>query len=324
MTKEGNKMGAQRYIFTRLVCIFLIGSSSALAFSGFGFGTATDPYVITNVDQLQEMKNDPNAAYILGNDIDASGTKYWNDETGFKPVSTFRGSLDGQGHVISNLYINRINKEHQGLFGYLVRATIQNLIFVNADISFSRHGGILAANANQSVIRQCWATGKITVQNGRGGGLIGNVREGSWVDQCFADVEVTAAPGSGQVGGLIGYLRGRGYTPIAKLTNSFSYGTVIGGSIKLGNLVGDADGSFIDKCYSCGSEKALIGFNYRGPKITNCYWDNEVGASSSPYGGVPATTEQMTHRSTYVGWDFEEIWSIDEGESYPYFRKWKD
>jgi hypothetical protein len=38
-------------------------------FSGTGSGTESDPYIITNVDQFQEMNDDLTAWYALGNDI---------------------------------------------------------------------------------------------------------------------------------------------------------------------------------------------------------------------------------------------------------------
>jgi len=327
-------METQKHFYTLLIWTVLITTGPAVAFSGSGFGTEANPYVITTINQLQEMRNDPNACYILGNDIDATETKYWNDEEGFEPIGTlskesataFTGSFDGKGYAISNLYINRINKDQQALFGVLIGAEVKNVNLTDADVTGNYNVGTLAAQALfESHILFCAATGKVTLKPGTGssksGGLIASVTTGSHIDMCFSDVDVNADTRK-QVGGLIGYLRGRGYTPIAKLTNSFSYATVTGNGSKVANLVGDADGSHVDKCYSNGKGKALIGFNYRSPVITNCYWDKEVGAASSHYGGEPMTTELMTHKSTFVDWDFEEIWYIDEGVSYPYFKYW--
>ncbi|MBA7656028.1 hypothetical protein ES703_63941 [subsurface metagenome] len=59
---------------------FLVIVSVAEAFSGTGSGTAQDPYIITNVDQLQEMKDDLSAWYELGNDIDATATSGTDNE----------------------------------------------------------------------------------------------------------------------------------------------------------------------------------------------------------------------------------------------------
>ena len=119
---------------------------------------------------------------------------------------------------------------------------------------------------------------------------------------------------------MIGYLRGRDTSPVTLLTNSYSYGTVAGSGSKQGNLLGDADASRVDKCYSCGNGKALIGYNYARPVITNCYWDKDTGTSSSSCGGSPKTTVQMMQEATFAGWDFVEIWDIVENETYPFLR----
>ena len=315
----------------------LIGAGSAIAFSGSGFGTEQNPYVITDVYQLQEMQDDLDAYYVLGNDINASDTVSWNDGTGFEPVgptSPFTGTLDGNGYLIDGLYINRIENNRQGLFGLLWGAAVKNVILTNANVTGDNYIGTLAGQAvYESLITRCWATGSVALKPGSGdsksGGLIGIASTGSRIDQCASGVNVNAGRRR-QVGGLVGYLQGRGkrlveglsdsYSPVAVLTNSYSHGTVTGSGSKQGNLLGDADASRVDKCYSCGKGKALIGFNFKSPVITNCYWDKDTGASSSSYGGTGKTTAQMTQQATFVDWDFDEIWAIDEEQSYPYFN----
>jgi len=321
------------------IMVVLIGAGVAQAFSGSGFGTEIYPYIITNAYQLQEMQDGLEAHYVLGNDIDASGTVNWNDGEGFEPVgatSPFKGTLDGKGYLIDGLYINRIDSNKQGLFAVLWGAVVKNVVLTNAEVTGDYNVGTLAAVVfYESVITHCCATGSVVLKSGSGdsksGGLIGSVSTGSRIDQCFSGVNVKAGSRR-QVGGLVGYLRGRGdnnppveglsdsYSPVAVLTNSYSYGTVTGNGWKQGNLLGDADGSYVDKCYSCGKGKALIGFNFASPVITNCYWDKDEGGSSSSRGGTGKTTDQMTQQATFVDWDFDEIWAIDEEQSYPYFN----
>ncbi|MHC4643704.1 MAG: hypothetical protein ACYS32_18840, partial [Planctomycetota bacterium] len=108
---------------------------SVWAFSGSGSGTQEYPYVITTVQQLQEMQDELDAYYVLGNDIDASETVNWDGGAGFVPVGTwtgdsndaFRGTFDGMGHSIQSLYINRIDGGYQGLFGCLCGGTVQDV-----------------------------------------------------------------------------------------------------------------------------------------------------------------------------------------------------
>ena len=86
-----------------LICILFIGTGAA-AYSGSGSGTASDPYIITTPAQLQSMKDGLTSHYQLGNDIDMTT---WLQSNTWTPIggssSAFSGSLDGNGHTISNL-----------------------------------------------------------------------------------------------------------------------------------------------------------------------------------------------------------------------------
>lgn len=46
-----------------------------------GQGTLNDPYLITRVVQLQAIQEDPDGVYTIGEDIDASQTRGWNEVT---------------------------------------------------------------------------------------------------------------------------------------------------------------------------------------------------------------------------------------------------
>lgn len=59
-------------------------------------------------------------------------------------------------------------------------------------------------------------------------------------------------------------------------------------------------------------------------KCTNCYYDSELTPKSSIYEGVTGcTTEQMKNQSTYEGWDFDNVWYMDESTGYPKLRVFK-
>ena len=138
---------------------------SAWAFSGSGSGTMPDPYIITDVYQLQEMQNDLAASYVLGNDIDASGTVSWNGGEGFEPIgqgaNPFIGTFYGQGHTITGLFINRSSNIHVGLFGFTdSSAVIQNGGLSDADVTGSVETGTLVGYNNGSIISCCWASGR--------------------------------------------------------------------------------------------------------------------------------------------------------------------
>ena len=84
-------------------------------------------YYISTLAELQAISSNLDAECVLLNDIDASSTKTWNpdgdDYLGFIPIGTysfpFKGSFDGRGYTISNLYSrSKTPGGFSGLFGY--------------------------------------------------------------------------------------------------------------------------------------------------------------------------------------------------------------
>ena len=146
-----------------LILLFLI-AAPASGFSGSGAGTLADPYQITDATQLQEMQDNLVAHYVLMNDIDCSDTVTWNDEAGFEPVgnssTTFTGTLDGQGHIITGLYINRLGENYVGLFGN-IGAEIKNVGLIDVNINGYRLVGGLVGSNQYGTILNSYATGDV-------------------------------------------------------------------------------------------------------------------------------------------------------------------
>ncbi|RLA76679.1 MAG: hypothetical protein DRG33_07645, partial [Deltaproteobacteria bacterium] len=193
-------------------------------FSGSGSGTPEDPYVITNVQQLQEMKYDLDAYYVLGNDIDASETVDWNGGAGFEPVGSeirpefesllwlfpshkptrifksFDGTLDGRDHKILHLHINN-NSDRAGLFSVLT-GTVKDLVLEDVSVSAgsgTEKTGALAGLAN-ATIEDVHVTGTVTGYN-QVGGLVGH-QEGGLIADSSSNANVVA--NNWCAGGLVG------------------------------------------------------------------------------------------------------------------------
>lgn len=119
----------------------LIFIPNAQAFTGEGLGTAAEPYQITTANQLNEIRHDLGKYYILMNDIDLGVIPY---DVGWIPIDNFSGTLDGQGHTISNLYITSNEGEsYRGFFGVLNtgRPTIKNCNLLGVDITAKKMRG---------------------------------------------------------------------------------------------------------------------------------------------------------------------------------------
>jgi hypothetical protein len=82
--------------------------------------------LITTAVELNEIRENPTAHYKLMNNIDLTDwiTAYSPAE-GWEPINGFKGSLDGNGFVISGFWIERPKTENIGLFGSLSGGTIK-------------------------------------------------------------------------------------------------------------------------------------------------------------------------------------------------------
>jgi hypothetical protein len=290
--------------------IFIPKIEAQNRFSGSGSGTPEDPYVITNVKQLQEMKYDLKAHYVLDNDIDASETKNWNNGQGFEPIgdkdNPFTGSFDGRGHKIYNLYINT-TRGYVGLFGVVGKeGIIKNVGLENVEISskggdvgglIGWNSGIVSNSYSIGSVNGDWHVGGLvgynvgTISNSYStravkgniliGGLVGSNDRGGIVSNSYSTGSVD---GTWRVGGLIGHNAG-------EVLNSYSIASVGGKQDEIGGLIGVNSGK-VSNSYSTGSVNGLssigglIGYNTKEGTVSNCFSTSSVSGKYVKIGGL--------------------------------------
>ena len=124
------------------------------------------PVVIRTRADLEGIATNRVGAYALGADIDLAGEPWkplFRDES-----APFAGTLDGNGHAISNLTVD-IGGSCAGLFGRVgPDATITNLTLANPNAKGYGSVGALAGEANGATIAGCSVVGG-TVVAGTGG-----------------------------------------------------------------------------------------------------------------------------------------------------------
>lgn len=347
-------------------------------------GTCEFPYIITDVTGLQNMKNNLNTCYALGNDIDASAKA---SGAGFAPIGTymnaFKGTLDGKGFAITGLTINRPFDDSIGLFAHVMGAKIKNIEFVNAKIKGNKNKGVLVGEAHSNTIIENVLVGGIIigadpsgiVGTGDGsGGLVGVLDSGSIIRDSHSTVDINAtlslgglvgvvenatilrssATGnvslntdsiySSHAGGLVGEadkssieqsfatgdvsgrtnggLVGR-ISNATTVLNSYASGFVVESDFRFpfgGGLVGDAFNSTISNSYATGQSSSLVSFP-QNTNIINSHYDTFTSNNFSlDTDSIMETTAEMKRKTTYQGWDFESVWSINEGIGYPKLR----
>jgi filamentous hemagglutinin family protein len=259
---------------------------------------------ITSVHQLQLMAMDTAASYTLARSMNAAATGNGSDvwgSSGFVPIGNsstpFSGTFDGLEHTISNVTINQPTADDVGLIGYAdSRAVVRNLGLIGGAVSGSQHVGALVGFDAGSVSNS-YATGRVSGDRFVGG-LVGE-NEGS-VSNSYARNSVT---GSSDVGGLVGW------NDTGSVSDSYAAGSVSGAS----NVGG------------------LVGSNTNGGTVSNSFWDVTTSGQAASAGGTGMTTPQMQAQANFTsatpangnvnpGWDFNAIWIMYDGHSYPVLR----
>lgn len=268
-------------------------------FSGVA-GAQSAPIEVATLADLDNIRNDTSGYYQLVADIDASGVNW-------TPIPPFTGVVDGDGHAISNLFINLPTTNNVGLFALVAgTAQIENLKITNPNITGQAHvGGMAGAIRQNATVVNCAVEGGHIVSTNAGaftsyvGGFSGSINSfqgtGVTVTECYSTANVT---GNTLTGGFVGGITNANNI----LTHCYTTGAITTpASSNVGGFTANAHGSTV---------------------ATGCYWDiNTSGMTTSPI-GEGKTTAQMKQQATYVGWDFDTVWDINPNINggYPFLR----
>ncbi len=246
-----------------------------------GSGTEEDPYVIYTTQGLDKLANDVNSGnlysgeyFALGADIAYDKTALTldlDDEEGldsnFPGIGSFInadiqnpfvGSLDGRGHTISGIVINRPSNKSVGLFSLAVGKYIKNLTLANSNITGNNSVGAIVGEGSPSAnIENCHVTNDVTVI-------------GSW-----------------NVGGIVGkYAILQGCTSAA----------TVNGTVYVGGILGDSNASTVRDCLYLGNSVTANSNRYVGAIVGSgdnttlennyhtCYGLRAVGSNDSDTG----------------------------------------
>jgi len=318
---------------TKLFFLVLLISVGLYAEAPFeGSGTELDPYRIGTVEELEAFRDAvsgssnnvygaANVHYLLTSDIDLSSIESW------APIGisgrTFKGVFNGGGHIINNLTITG-SGNNLGLFGYTAGTTvISDLAILNIDISAnSNAGGVVGVNLGK--IENCYTTGRITgtSTNGMFGGIAGRslmMPAGApFITNTYSSVSIT---GVSYLGGIIGSEGGGRITNVVSVADSI-VSTAAEGVIG-GDQVGRISGYNNPGTPAQGPIPAAPGtavenlYSYDGLSV-----DRKAIATTIADGTDATLTELQTEEfyKTTLSWDFDNLWTIWEGNSFPYFQ----
>ena len=145
----------------------------------------------------------------LTRNIDLDGHKW-------TPIRTFDGTFEGQGHTVSNMYVEEKDAV-SGFFGYLSGgALVKDLTVADAEVVVPPtngyfYQGVFAGWANNASVINCGTSGSLTVDASGSdvpsvGGFIGSCKGNTSLRNCwsFVDVKATSTEEPVMLGGMVG------------------------------------------------------------------------------------------------------------------------
>ncbi len=285
-----------------------------LEFAG-GSGVEGDPYLVANAEQLNTVRQYLSAHFQQVADISLDG---YGSPSGWDPIGAmnyeFQGTYDGDGFQVSNLTIDVTtlsgsDRYDLGLFGWVGNdGVITNVHLEAVSITGDSTAGGLAAD-NKGTITNCTVAGEITVLYNGAGGLVGSNDATGHIENCHANVDVTAGNPDTEdyhVGGLVGVNWG------GSILGCSASGDICG-TKKIGGLVGrNSNGGIISGCHATGTVTGasfeggydqhvggLVGSNNDGSVIDSHATGMVSGAQS--VGGLVGTNGSTDMHESGVG-----------------------
>lgn len=296
------KMKNNVLLFAIVLFFGFLGTNINAQFAG-GDGSQSNPWQITTIAELDSVRNHLDGNFVLMNDLIFSagdfekGGNYYNDSTGWNPLSTsdnvFKGQLNGKGHTIQNLYINLPDSNYVGLFGRIDSTRIDSLGLINVNITGKDIVGSITGRLNYSTMYSCYCSGTIS-GNKYVGGLVGYIYNYSTVSISYNSANVS---GTGEItGGIVGYSNNH-----STVSNCYNAGKISGIS-KVGGLIGETYTATTKNSFNLGEISAnlyiggLVGRNYYYSNITSCYNTGHISGGSYAGGltGIHDRSGQIT------------------------------
>lgn len=284
-----------------------------------GSGTQSDPYEISNWEELNEVRNNFDSYHELVSDIDKSSLGYSslasptaNSEKGWEPIGDFavwsnNVKLYGNGHTVSDYYINRPTESSVGLIGWKDVVEISNINIRNATIEGSdRNTGLFIGADYGGVIENVSVEGEIKNS--------GDFYTGGFIGYALGNynnvyVNVNISNSSAFTGAIAGFQD-------TTNTNVYGFGSIeAGSSNKIGGLYGETQGS-VTNAYSTvsvtssGSDVGGFVGNNNGGSGTDVYWDTNQSGQSTDEIATGLTTSEMIGNAaeTNMAFDFTNVW----------------
>lgn len=298
------------------------------AYAG-GDGSKENPYLVATATQFNRIRLNPDKHYRQTADIDLADV-IKSQGGSWIPILNFSGSYDGGMHRIMNLEIedvtnsdpNEYFNRSAALFTTAHNAEFHNIRLhigergINANEDYWGSSGICAAgicaDGHNIKVSRCSVEGGIISNDRNNAYGVAEAWDGSIVSECYTNVTLSGSSLYGiancrvencyVAGNIDAYESGDRF----RFASSIAFGNIAKNCYIIGKYTGEYMGYD-----TLTGEYTLLQFGtfaFRESDATSCY------------SLVETSEADMKRRATYVGWDFDNVWTIDEGVSYPRLR----
>lgn len=207
--------------------------------------------------------------------------------------TTFKGTFNGEGYTISNLYISGSwSYSYWGLFGYISSpAILENIVLSGASVSsYNTVSGLVGytqgtSSSSTVEILNCSVSGTITNNSWNPcGGLVGDADSYTTIQNCSFSGSVS---GDSQTGGLVGLINST-----LSFSNNYSTGSVTGNQYTGGFAGTVSAAATFQGCYSTASVTPVgdyaggfVGYLSGNAPVYNCFATGTLSSSSNNSGG---------------------------------------
>jgi len=217
-----------------------------------------------------------------------------------------------------------------GIAGGINYTTITNCHFssdgTTGIVSTGNNAGGIAGYVNTNcTITRCSAAGTVSGNGTCNGGVAGYLNNKCGISNCYATVNINGYATCGGIAGSVIDSSVSNCYATGNVTATFSGGT--------GGIAGSIDvNSSLNNCVALNANITAPGISYSGRVAginngtltgnlaLNTMLINDAAVSDGGINGTGISEANAKAKATYVDWDFDDIWTIIEGEGYPAFK----
>ena len=354
---DGNDIKAKESAYTlvgvgKVTASLDIDSDIASLFSGttqdeITFNIVNGTETIATADEfVSKLKANADGHYVLSNDIDLKGIDL--SALGKSNAYTFKGSINGQGHVVSNASLTqKEGQENIGIIAKTEGAVLRNIAFVDYCVNTNDQGNHvgLIGSAKNTIFNNVYARGSVFGNDHVA--LLAGDGSGCTLTNCMVDGSVKARS---QVGGFFGCTLEGGATfnhclATGNLRTTYRgwEGGFIGLIDKPQSTISIQQCASAMKCWSyevTDSERntqPFIGGNGAGNANALVFFNNNLVSSEAisdapekawPNRNLTVAGGNVTDATTYTtseaqtsykanGWDLNTTWTLNDNAAHP-------